>query len=53
MEDSTGNNYYFASSSYLFQQWYNGAITDFLLQGGGTQLYSDTAIDIQTKTGLY
>lgn len=53
LSDSGLNNYYFAGPSYLFQQWYNGAVTDFLLQGGGTQLYSDTAIDIQTATGLY
>lgn len=53
LQDSTGDNFYYASSSYIFQQWYNGVITDFLLQGGGTQLYSDTAIDIQSATGLY
>ncbi len=56
LQDSTGNNYYSTSSSYLFQQWYDGlgtGNTDFLLQGGGTQLFSHTSIDIQTDTGLY
>lgn len=54
LSDSGGNNYYYAGPTYLFQQWYNGTnSTDFLLQGGGTQLYSDTGIDIQSATGLY
>lgn len=49
-----GDNFYYAGPSYIFQQWYNGVnSTDFLLQGGGTQLYSDTGIDIQSATGLY
>lgn len=54
VSDSGLNNYYFAGPNYLFQQYYDGvSSTDFLLQGNGTQLYSDTAIDIQTATGLY
>jgi hypothetical protein len=54
LSDSTGNNYYYASAAYIFQQWDGGGgNTDFLLQGGGTQLFSHLAIDIQTDTGLY
>lgn len=54
MEDSTGDNYYYASSAYIYQQWDGGGgNTDFLLQGGGTQLFSHLSIDIQTDTGLY
>lgn len=50
-----GNNYYYAGPNYIFQQWYDPGPgdTDFLLQGGGTQLFSSTAIDIQCDTGLY
>lgn len=49
------NNYYFAGPSYIFQQFFDpgSGLTDFLLQGNGTQLYSDTGISIQTATGLY
>lgn len=55
MSDSGLTNYYFAGPNYLFQQFIDSGSgdTDFLLQGGGTQIYSDTAIDIQTATGLY
>ncbi len=54
--DATGNNYYYAGPTYLFQQWSDGlgmGNTDFLYQGAGTQLFSHTSIDIQTDTGLY
>lgn len=51
-----GYNFYYAGPNYIFQQWYDGlgvGNTDFLLQGGGTQLFSHLFMDIQCDTGLY
>jgi hypothetical protein len=56
LSESTLNSFYYASAGYIFQQWYDGlgtGNTDFLLQGGGTQLFSHLAMAIQCDTGLY
>ncbi len=55
LSEANGDNYYYAGPNYIFQQWYDpiGGDTDYLLQGGGTQLYSSQGMAIQSDTGQY